>query len=342
MTGRNAPARRRPAALVAGVLGTALLLTGCGTSAAQDALVGIRPAPVERTESAPLNPEGATQVAARLLAAADAPVAGDAEAAKAARAAVFTGDALTVAEAEAARNPKPATTTELATPRPPTVVAQSAGRAWPRAILAATLDEDTNTQFLHVMVSEKPEQPFRIAASVPMFGGAELPALGAAADGAPLLDVATTEGLALAPEAAVAAYAAALAHPKAKATEAVAVDDPFATGLRRTATAQTKALGSLGTLTQVHTPQLDKAVTFRLADGGAVTFGLVKRTDTIAVRPTAKELVLPAEYAKVTGRTKVSKSVTLDSLQPLIMVVPASGKAEVIGATELLVSGKGQ
>ena len=130
--------------------------------------------------------------------------------------------------------------------------------------------------------------------------------------------------------------------PRTEATAAVSVDDPFATGLRRTAAAQTKALGSLGTLTQVHTPQLDNAVTFQLADGGAVTFGLVRRTDTIAVRPTAKELVLPAEYAKVTGRKKVGKSVTLESLQPFIMLVPASGKAEVIGATELLVSGKGQ
>ncbi len=342
MTRRNASSPRRPAVLAAGILASALVLTGCGTSAAQDALVGIRPAPAERTESAPLNPEGATEIAARLLAAADAPAQGDAKAAAAARAGVFTGDALTVAEGEAARNPKPATATELAAPRPPTVVAQSAGRAWPRAILAATLDEDTNTQFLHVMVSDKPEQPFRIAASVPMFGGAELPALGAAADGAPLLDTSTTEGLALAPEAAVAAYAAALAHPKPKATEVVSVNDPFATGLRRTAAAQTKALGSLGTLTQLHTPQLDNAVTFRLADGGAVTFGLVRRTDTIAVRPTAKELVLPPEYAKVTGKKKVSKSVTLESLQPLVMLVPASGKAEVIGATELLVSGKGQ
>ena len=342
MTRLNAFTRGRPAALAAGILAGGLLLTGCGTSAAQDALVGIRPAPAERTESAPLNPEGATQIAARLVSVAEAPPEGDAKAAAVARAAVLTGDALAVAEAEAARNPTPATTTELAAPRPPTVVAQSAGRAWPRAILAATLDEDTNTQFLHVMLSEKPEQPFRIAASVPMFGGAELPALGDAADGAPLLDIATTEGLALSPEAAVAAYAAALAHPKPKATEAVAVDDPFATGLRRTAAAQTKALGSLGTLTQVHTPQLDQAVTFRLADGGAVTFGLMRRTDTIAVRPTAKELVLPAEYAKVTGKKKVGKSVTLESLQPFIMLDPASCKAEVIGATELLVSGKGQ
>ncbi len=332
----------RARSLAAGTLAGALLLAGCGAQDAQDALVGIKAAPAERTESAPLDPEGATAIAARLVAAAEAPVDGDAKAAAKTRATVLTGDALTVANAQAARAPKPATTTELAAPKPPTVVAQSAGRAWPRAILAATLDEDTNTQFLHVLLSEKPEQPFRIAASVPMFGGAELPALGDSTNGAPLLDTATKEGLALAPEAAVAAYAAALAHPKPKATKAVAVDDPFATGLRTTAAAQTKALGKLGTLTQVHAPLLENAVTFRLADGGAVTFGLLRRTDTITVKPTAKELVLPAEYAKVTGKKKVTKALTLQNLQPFVMVVPPAGKAEVIGASELLVSGKGQ
>jgi hypothetical protein len=231
---------------------------------------------------------------------------------------------------------------ELAAEPKPTVVAQSQGRTWPRAILAATLDDDTSTQFLHVMVSPTPDQPFRVVSTVPMFGGAELPALGAANAGAPLLDTSAADGLAVSPADAVAAYAAALAHPKPKATDVVSVDDPFATGLRTTAAAQTKALGKLGTLSQVHEPLLDHAVTFRLADGGAVTFGLMRRTDTITVKPTAKELVLPAEYAKVTGKKKVTKSLTLQSLEPFVMVVPTTGKAEVIGARELLVSGKGR
>ena len=64
-------------------------------------------------------------------------------------------------------------------------------------------------------------------------------------------------------------------------------------------------------------------MTFRLADGGAVTFGLMRRTDTIGVKPTAKELVLPAEYAKVTGKKKVTKSLTLQNLEPFVMVDPA-------------------
>ena len=301
----------------------ALVLAGCGT---QDALVGLHPAPVEQTAAAPMDEEGATAVAARLLAAKDASLAvdpkdpKDPKAAAAARAEVLSGDALRVANAEAARAVTPAETTELAAEPTPTIVAQSQGRQWPRAILASTLDEGTNTQWLHVMTSAKPDEPFRITSSVPMFGGAELPALGEKLAGAPLLDTAEKNGLAVSPAAAVTAYAAAIAQPKGKATDLVVTDDQFATGLKTAAATQAKALGKLGTLTQTHTPLLDDAVTFRLADGGAVTFALLQRTDTLTPKPGAKELVLPAEYAKLVGKPKVTKSLVLNNLEPIVIV----------------------
>src|SRR6478735_3008289 len=303
----------------------ALVLAGCGT---QDALVGLHPAPVEQTAAAPLDAEGATAVATK--------------AARAARAEVLTGDALRVADAQAARTGAQPEGTELAPEAKPTIVAQSQGRQWPRAILASTLDESTNTQWLHAMISEKPDQPFRIASSVPMFGGAELPALGEQLAGAPLLDTAQKNGLETSPADAVKAYAAAIAQPKGKATDVVAADDQFATGLKTAAAAQATALGKLGTLAQSHDPRLDDAVTFRLADGGAVTFGLLKRTDTISVKPGAKELVLPADYAKLVGKKKVTKQLVLNNLEPVVMVLPKTGEGRVIGASDLLVSGRGR
>ncbi len=315
----------------------ALVLAGCGT---QDALVGLHPAPPEQTASAPLDTEGATAVAARLLAAADAPVEGDAKAAAAARAEVLTGDALKVANAEAAHSAAKPGTTELASAPTPTVVAQSQGRQWPRAILATTLDEPTTTQWLHVMTSAKPDQPFRIAASVPMSPETELPALGAQLEGAPLLDTTAKNDLPLSPADAVKAYAAGLAYPKPRASTSVAVDDPFAQRLRTAAAVQAKTLGALATLTTTHTPVLENAITFRLADGGAVTFALMSRTDAMTVKPKGKELTLPAEYAKLVGKTKVTKSVTLTSLEPIVLVVPRTGKAEVIGARDVPAAGK--
>jgi hypothetical protein len=192
------------------------------------------------------------------------------------------------------------------------------------------------------MVSDEPDQPFRITSSVPMFGGAELPALGEQLAGAPLLDPTAKNGQALAPADVLKAYAAAIAQPKGKATDVVATDDPFATGLKTAAAAQTKALGKLASLSQSHQPMLDDAITFRLADGGSVTFAMMRRDDKITVNPKAKELLLPAEYAKLVGATKVKKSLALQSLEPVVLVVPKTGEARVIGASDLLVSGKGR
>jgi hypothetical protein len=318
----------------------ALVLAGCGT---QDALVGLHAAPVEQTAAAPLDTEGATAVAARLLAARDAATTGaakDAKAAAAARAEVLTGDALTLANAEAARALPTGQPTDLAPTPAPMIVAQSQGRQWPRAILAATLDEATNTQWLHVMTSAKPDEPFHIAASVPMFGGAELPALGEKLAGAPLLKTTDKNGLPVSPADALKAYAAAVAQPKGKATDLVLTDDQFATGLKTAAATQAQTLGALGTLSQTHTPRLDDAITFRLADGGSVTFAMMQRTDTLTPKPGAKELTLPAEYAKLVGTPKVTTSLVLNNLEPIVLVLPKNGQARVIGASDLLVSGK--
>ncbi len=328
----------RRAGAAATVLAAALALAGCG---ATDALVGLHPAPAEETSAAPLDTEGATVIAARLLGEARAAAGTKGEAGKKARAEALSGDALTLADAAAERGVADTTAPELAKEPQPTVVAQSRGRGWPRAILATTLDETTNTQYLHVMVSTTPQTRFTIVESIPMLGGAELPAIGAERVGAPFVDVSDGEALVMAPDAAFSAYAAAIAYPKPKTSDKVATDDSFSQALKASADAQSKALKKLGKLAQKHEPQLGHAVAFRLAGGGVVAFGLMKRTDTITVAKGAKELVLPAEYAKVVGKRKVTTSVTLTTLEPIILVVPTEGAAHVIGASELLVSGKG-
>ncbi len=333
----NGTSRRLATALAAAAL--ALATAGCG---ATDALVGMHPAPAEESAAAPLDVDGATAIAGRLLAALQATAAEKGDAGHAARAEVLSGDALTYADAAAARGEATAVVGELAKEPEPTVLAQSRGRTWPRAILATTLDEATSTRYLHVMVSRTPEEPFHLTASVPMLAGAELPALGAQGAGAPFVGVDDGDGLVTSPSKAFGSYAAALARPAPKKLPAtVSVDDPFAKALADSAAVQAKALGKLATFTQKHTPDLEDAVAFRLADGGVVAFGLMSRADTIGVRAGAKELVLPKRYASLVGKSKVQKSLTLTSLEPVVLVVPTEGEVTAIGASELLVSGKG-
>lgn len=322
------------------VTASALLLSGCG---AQDAMVGLHPAPPEASTSSPLDAEGAGAIAARLVSQAEAVAAQKGKAGDAARAKVLAGDALTVANAAAARGvaaPPPET---LQIPPEPTLLGQSQGREWPRAILAATLDESTNVQFLHVMVSTAPAEPFRIVSAVAMLAGSELPAVAAPSEGAPMLATTAKEGLPGSPEEVVKAYAAALAHPAPKASALVTTTDPFAVALKASAAKQSKQLGALGTLTQTHTPDLKGAVSFRLADGGAVTFALMRRTDTYKASAKTKELTLPADLADVAGKKKVTSAAEFISLEPIAMVLPpTSGAAVAIAASDLLVSGKGR
>lgn len=333
------PTTTRVRAGVAAALAT-LVLGGCG---ATDALVGLHPAPTEKASAAPLDEEGATAIAARLVGEARAAATAKGAAGDAKRAEVLSGDALLVANAAAARGTAKAASPEIGTDEQPQVVAQSRGREWPRAILATTLDTASSTQYLHVMVSPAPTARFRIVESVPMFGGARLPAIGGpGGQGAPFVKVTDGEGLQTPPDKALAAYAAALGYPTSKTSATVSADDAFATALKASAAAQAKSLGALGGLSQVHVPALKSAVAFRLADGGVVTFGVLVRTDTITVKSGAKEIVLPTEYARVVGKTKITKAVTLKNYEPVVLVQPADGPATAIGATELLVSGSGR
>ncbi|MBT9254201.1 hypothetical protein KMZ32_00660 [Phycicoccus sp. MAQZ13P-2] len=341
MTRHPNPVRpRRRTALAAAAVGLALVTTGCG---ATDALVGLHPAPAEQPASAPLDEDGAVAIATRLLAAAAADAATKGDEGHDARAKVLAGDALTVADSTAARGAATTAGSDLAKQPAPTVLAQSRGREWPRAILATTLDETTSTQSLHVMVARKPADPYRIEASVPMLAGSRLPSLGSTDGGAPFVDVEDGEGLVMSPAKAFDAYASALARPAPKKAPAdVTTDDPFGQALGSTAAVQAKALGSLAKLEQEHEPDLDDAVAFRLADGSAVAFGLMRRTDTITVGAKAKELVLPSRYSRLVGKKKVTRDVRLTSLEPVVLVVPTEGEVSAIGATELLVSGKGR
>ena len=61
--------RRRTLTTTVVALTAAVSLTGCGVG---DRLVGLRDAPAERTDTAPLNADGAEKVAARVLDAATA------------------------------------------------------------------------------------------------------------------------------------------------------------------------------------------------------------------------------------------------------------------------------
>lgn len=319
-------------------LSLAASLTGCGLGSS---IVGLHDAPIERTDAAPLSVDGAERVAARVLdAAAAARAAKGAEAAKV-QPTVLADAAL--AQAQAATKIGSVTATDpLQKVSDPTVVAISRGKAWPRAMLVGTLDEASKTQTLHVLMSTSAIDPFKVYASVPMLPGTSVPALGDLAVGSPLITSTDKAGAPLGSAEALTAYSAALNYPKPVASKAVGTGDAYATALRTSAAVQVKALGALASFNQTHAPVAKNSIAFGLADGGTVTFGQLTRRDVITASAGAKELVIPAGYSKLVGKGKASKNIVINSLEQLVVVIPAKGLATTVGADEQLVSATAQ
>ncbi len=73
-----------------------------------------------------------------------------------------------------------------------------------------------------------------------------------------------------------------------------------------------------------------------------MTFGLLKRTDKIVLDKKAKELKLPTTYRKLAGKKTVKKNLTIVSLEPVVFVVPTTGKASAVGGEEQIVSVSGR
>jgi hypothetical protein len=327
-------ARRRLMAALVGAT-TAVVLAGCGLA---DTVVGLHSVPSESVGGAPINEDTAVAIATRVIAAASAARAETGDAGVKARAAVMTGSALAMADAAVASRTAVTGPDPLTTPTTPKVLAMVKGRSWPRTILATTLDPTTSTQYLHVLVSATPTSRFLLTASVPMLGGASVPSLGSVPEGVQL--VTTGDGLVGAPAAILAEYAAALAFPKPAQTQHIDLSDALSTSLKANAVAQAAAFKKLASVTQAQ-KVVGTPTAFRLADGGALVFGQLARTDTITAAAGAKKVTLPAVVATLLKRTSITRSVTVTSLETVVFLVPTTGKATVIGADDQLGSAKG-
>jgi hypothetical protein len=320
-------------ALAAVVAAGALTLTGCGI---EERIVHLQPAPTENAEvGAPLRAEAAEQISARVLAqVAEAATTEE-------RQAILVGPALRVAQARAARDTAASTEpADVVVPSAPAVLAVSSGQDWPRAILAATLDEATQVQSLHVLVSTGPTDQFKVYATAPMLPGTSVPGLGEFTDGA-TFESATKEEAIPASEV-FADYAQGITFPRPATVTAVAVDDPYSTSLRRNAQAQADALGELGAVAQTHVPITDSIMSFETADGGVIAFGQMVRTDRVALSDQAKELQIEDEtLQELSGKEVVTSDFTAEFLENLIFVAPAGTPAGLIGAEEVVLRAEG-
>lgn len=323
----------RPRRVIAVVVAAgALALSGCGVG---ESIVHLQPAPTEDAEvGAPLRAQAAEQIAARVLSQAAAAQTEEE------RAAIYVGPALRVASARAARGAPAVAPADVVAPSSPSILAMSRGQEWPRAILAATLDSDTSTQHLSVLVSTGPADQFKLYGTASMLPGTSVPALGDLAGGTPF--AAATPEVPIEGSAVVDEYARGLAFPTPGETSVVGMDDAFAQSLQRNSAAQEAAFNGLATLTRAHAAIPDSLLSFETADGGRLVFAQMTRQATIALAEEAKEVKIEDQTLReLSGKETVTESFLTEHLENLLFVAPPTGLARLIGAEEVLVRAEG-
>ncbi len=121
----------------------------------------------------------------------------------------------------------------------------------------------------------------------------------------------------------------------------VLADDPLSQQLRQSAAAQSQALNNQGAFTQEHDP---KGIVggLRLKDGkGAIVFAHLVRSDAIAMRSPVK-LTPAKDLTLLTGIKQITSEASLTSNEIIAIVIPASGPARIVAASDQLVAGSGR
>ena len=325
------PAIRRA---MAAVLASTALLSAC-TGNADDGTdgTGVSATPVVAPDAAATTASSAVGAAAS--ASLDATAAG-----AAARDKAFVGVALESANAYAktlpGRTAAEKAEAELATTGVKVLGISREGDK-PRQILAQTTLKKTGAAVLVLLVGDD-SGAFKAAAVTPMLPDAKLDALDPTSDGSPA--VADGKGLVASPDEVLAAFAASVKFPKPTATKLLAAD-PLSEQLRQSASSQSQALKNQGAFTQDHEP---KGVIggLRLKDGnGAIVFGHLVRHDAIAMRTPVK-LTPAKDLTLLTGIKQITTEADLTSNEVVAIVIPASGQARVVAASDQLVAGSGR
>ncbi len=332
-----ARASRRAVGVAAAV--AALTLSACSPA---QTLLGLHENTAVLSNSPAVTPGQASTIATRAITQAQR---ADALRTTAAAQSAYTGLALTIAPAryvvEKVIDPDADPGGALAPVAQPSRIVVTAGRSFPRTVLAVWQPDGGRTREAVLMKSTDVRTPFRVATRVALLPGEVLPPTPANTRGASVLgdDVG---GLVATPRQAVADLAAVLQTGKTPGT-------PFASSVvvsevRSKAAAQARDVKKVATFTQRHTARDDGTTVIRTADGGALVFAAINRADLFTVRKGAGVITPPPAYrALASGLKKISKSATVTTVETVVLVVPPRGKGpvRVIGFSEVPVAVKG-
>ncbi len=214
---------------------------------------------------------------------------------------------------------------------------------WPRTVVALTQGEGNPVPQALVLTQDNPRTNYKLVSAIQMLPGTTFPA--SAADGA-LQELApdAEEGLAMAPQTAVAAIADFLTSPKGKhkgTFEANSFADAI-TGFQAGVVADRD--NAAATISFRHVAQAPSTRALGTEDGGAVVFGYLKHTYSSVPKGRGDSIDLNGTiYETLTGREKTEKGIDVNYGEAVMMYVPPAGskdKIRVIGAAQQLLAAK--
>jgi hypothetical protein len=224
----------------------------------------------------------------------------------------------------------------------PSRIVVTAGRAFPRTVVAVWKPEGGTTQQVAVLDSPDVRSPFQVSSRVDLLPGVGLPKTAPNTRGASILR-SDVQGLAGTPTAAVADLAKLLETGKAQKTPIAT--STVVTDVRKKAAAQAQSVKAVAVFQQRHVPEKDGMRVFRTADGGAIVVAAIDRFDRFTVRKGAGVINPPPAYRALGGgMKKITRVATVQTVQMVVLHIPAQGKGEVqlLGFTEdpVAVTGK--
>lgn len=338
MTG-SAFRRLRVAAVSALCVVMVTSVAGCG---ARDSLVGIHAAPQVKATTAPLTVDQAKKIVSRSFSAAYLGETTTGPAARTALQGAYTADGLrgVIGRVKLASVQPPVAHSLLLAPHPK-LLAVSRGFGFPRFILAQTVASEGGLPVLHLLTSPDAATPYRIATSVEMVPPAHVDRFAPLGQGSPLQT--KGKGLAVAPPALISLYAAEMAFPAKPVRRPPFVADPFADQVRTGAAGVSKAVAVQATFAQTHKVVPRSVYAVGQANGGALVFGVIERTDHFAVKKGQKvKTVANKAFVLLSGKKSIERSASITTLEFVVFSVPAStGKATLVAAREQIVAGSG-
>ena len=315
-------------------------VAGCG---AAHAVLGIHEAPKANPALAPLTVDQAKRILTRDFTAAQQAETATGAAAQVALSTAYTGEALRAAKARvklAAIQPTLGDSPLLAPPRP-LLLAVSRGFGFPRVMVAQTVAAKGSLPILHLLTSPDARTPYRISGSVTMLPSSKVEPFDPLSQGSPL--VTGGSALAVSDIELLKAYAAAMAFPAKAVTNLPFAADTKAAQVRAGAAEVAKAVARQASFSQVHKVVPNSVYAVRQANGDALVFGVIERTDSVTVKSgQTVSTIENKEFVLLSGKRRITRSASITTLEFVVFAVPRSiGIATLVAVSDPVISGSG-